>query len=96
MKNLNKYFYGTFNPYFFSEADFDRDAVEEKHDDIKKEVQKLFVDMKVVLDNTEKTMNKLFSETDVNTIKSILKTFKEEYQQLVNKFAKLEIEVNRL
>jgi molecular chaperone GrpE (heat shock protein) len=93
---LEKVFYSPFNVYHFSEDDYDREALQKDHNQIKQEVQKLFAGLKNVLDNTEQTMNKIFSETDPKKSKDLLKTFKEEYQQLVNKFAQLEIETNKL
>lgn len=101
MSNPNKYVYSTFSIYHFDENDFiedefDREAKENASAAAQKNIYELFYEMKSHFDATEKALNNIRAKNKDNEVNTFLTNFEQSYLKLVNTFANLEIEVNRL
>ena len=85
MSNFDKYFISPFNIKYF-ETHFDKDAETQKAAQLKEEIQSLFLEFKNALD----AMEAVIGGTDNN------EDLRNAFNDIVDKFAQIEINVNKL
>ena len=85
MSEFDKYFVSPFDIKHFSEAEFDKQAQEKTHASVKDTVQGLFGEFKTSLDALESVIASVESEELRNA-----------FNKIVDVFARLEIETNKL
>lgn len=85
MSEFDKLFVSSFDIKHFSEADFDKDAKVKEHASTKDKVQVLFSEFKNSLDALESVIASVDSEELRNA-----------FNKIVDVFARLEIETNKL
>jgi phosphoenolpyruvate carboxylase len=87
--DINKNFFSAFNIYHFNEADFNKEAFEEKMEEHRRLVNKYLAEFKVYLDGTESLIK------DLPPVDESVK-LNNQYIKMVNMFAILEIEINKI
>mgnify|MGYP001426109025 CR=1 FL=1 len=88
-REINKQFFSAFNIYHFEEGEFNRDAFEQKMEEQRKIITNQLSEIKEYLAGAESQINEL-QQSDV-TVKLM-----NSYQQLIQIFSDLEIEINKV
>ncbi len=99
MKNsvLKDIFVRPFDLRFFEEKpEYGIDVPQETHEAIKQSVLQQFSNFKTFVDNGEDLINSILNTNDINEIKDLATKLKNTYNQIINTFARFEIDVNRL
>ncbi len=96
-RKYDEYFVRPFDLRFFEDnPEYGVEVPKQNHDAIKQSVLKQFSDFKTFVDNGEDLINSILKSGDVNEIKDLANKLRNTYNQIINTFARFEIDVNRL